>query len=169
MAIWNKRIEITRATELRKYFEDVLEILKQSRVQKVFVPSAISNFKILTGEELYLQFENGRCLVLRTGNFSFGTFELQTTTNIWYREKLCSESPYFRKIYGKKIERIRIKTYSDDFEDDYGKKYPAGEDYFTSITIEFSGNLNLQISPNGFDYMGILQTNRNKDYIEEKI
>ena len=60
MAIWNKRIEITRATELRKYFEDVLQILKQSRVQKVFVPSAIPHFEILTDEEMYIQFELSR-------------------------------------------------------------------------------------------------------------
>jgi hypothetical protein len=159
MAIWNKRIEITRATELRKYFEDVLQILKHSRVQKVFVPSAIFNYHILTDEEIYIQFENGRCLVLRTGNFSFGTFELQTTTNIWYHEEPCRESPYFKSIYGKKIKRIRIETTTKSFEDDYGKKYPAGEDYFSSIIMEFSGNIKIQLSPNGFDYMAISNPN----------
>lgn len=80
MLVWNKIVEIDTATELKTYFAQVMSIIQKKRIQKVFSPSALAD---MTDEEIYFQFEDGICLVIRTGAPSYVQLELQSTTKIW--------------------------------------------------------------------------------------
>ena len=104
MLVWNKIVEIDTATELKTYFAQVMSIIQKKRIQKVFSPSALAD---MTDEEIYFQFEDGICLVIRTGAPSYVQLELQSTTKIWYHDEICSEKPFFNDLYGKYIKKSK--------------------------------------------------------------
>ena len=146
MLVWNKIVEIDTATELKTYFAQVMSIIQKKRIQKVFSPSALAD---MTDEEIYFQFEDGICLVIRTGAPSYVQLELQSTTKIWYHDELCGEKPFFNDLYGKYIKKVKVKTFSEGhFTDPCERNYrPDGGDYFSQITLEFNGQTKLILSP----------------------
>jgi len=136
MEVLDKIIEVKTYTSLMEYFTEVLNLLGKTKIKKVLGSPASFD---LSDQEIYIIFEDGRCLVISGFLTSLGQFELQSEFHYW--EYVVVE-PYELKDLGKVLNghyfrRVKAVKFSEGFEINgvTGETCPDSGDYFGTVSL----------------------------------